>query len=183
MTEMVGKIAAALGEETWKGIGAPTVGQFVQKLAEDKKSMHASCWHAASEESILMWNRYAHGGESIAIQTTAGDLLAALTGVEKVRMGVVSYDPSEMVRTYGTASECFYKYPIFAGEKEVRLVTYSDRAPEVGRGVYVDVDLPRLVKKVFVSPDAEDWFVDLVKGVLSSASLAVDLHRTELRGP
>lgn len=182
-SKIIENIKARIGEEEWKELGSPSLGALVQLEAEDKRSLHASCWHAAEEESILMWNRYASGAESIAIQTTAGDLSESLIGLEKVRMGWVNYDPPSMAQEYGTASECFYKYPIFSGEKEVRLVAYSHEQSDLGKGVPVKVDLGRLLRKIYVSPDADDWFVELVNGVLKNAGLGYSVHRTELKGP
>jgi len=182
MDGLTAQLQERLGKETWLQLGAPTIGTLMQKVAEDKRTLHASCWHASDEESILMWNRYAPGGESIAIQTTAEALLEAPSGLEKVRIGVVSYNPSSMSKAYETACECFYKHPIFAGEREVRLVAYSDSPGDLGKGVSVPVDLLRLIKKVYVSPDAEDWFMNLVREILLEGGLSTEVHRTALKG-
>ena len=39
------------------------------------ESTHISSWHQADNENAAMWDRYTHGGEGIAISTTAKLLL------------------------------------------------------------------------------------------------------------
>jgi hypothetical protein len=176
------RISEGASPEERNLIEALSIGKLIQALGADQRLQFASCWHIAEHESLLMWNRYAPGTESVAIQTTVGNLLDSISGIERLRAGVVRYDHDHMAETYGTATECFYKYPIFMGENEFRILVYSDKSEEVGKGTLLEVNLQLLIGGVFVSPDAEDWFFALVSRMLAEYGVERDVQRTILKG-
>jgi len=54
-------------------------------------------------------------------------------------------------------------------------------APNVfGNGEFVDVDLNTLIEKVFISPDAQDWFKDLVTSALQKYKYRITPVRSDL---
>ena len=46
--------------------------------------------------------------------------------------------------------------------------------------VYVSVNLKKLIEKVYVSPEAENWFTELVKSVLKKYNLNVEVVKSSL---
>jgi hypothetical protein len=44
------------------------------------------------------------------------------------------------------------------------------------RGIYVNVDLNTLIEKVYVSPLAEEWYVDLIKSVMEKYNLNIEVY-------
>lgn len=45
---------------------------------------------------------------------------------------------------------------------------------------YVAVDLGQLVDRIFISPGAPDWFLDVVKGLAETYGLTAPIERSEL---
>ncbi len=178
----VQQIKDKLGQDTWSQLGSPTnLFALVNAITEAQLgSFFASCWHNSDDESILMWSRYAPGLESIAIQTTVKDLLDSLTLQHPIRIGSVRYDPSSMTSS-GSCEHCFYKDSIFLGENECRLLAFSNDPQHIWRGLPVPVDINKMLKMVYVSPDSEDWFLNLVGSILFQAGLRISPHRTILK--
>lgn len=172
-----------LGNETWDLAGNPTDFTFLFKaLAESSHAtFFATCWHMAEHESILMWNRYAPGFESVAIQTTVGKLVACMKWEQPLRLGVVNYDPKQMGTHYEGGSECFYKHPLYKGENECRLIVLSEDRKCTGNGIQIKVDLINLVDRVFSAPDSESWFVSLVESFANRAQLTTPVSRASTK--
>lgn len=66
-----------------------------------RKISYLNCWHVNNYESAAMWEQYSSGGQGIAIQTTIGDLIDALTEKEGVfdSKEANSKDSNEIERT------------------------------------------------------------------------------------
>jgi hypothetical protein len=70
----------------------------------------------------------------------------------------------------------------FSSEREARAIICDG----VGLGQdldeikYVAVDLGQLVDRIFISPDAPDWFLDVVKGLAKTYDLTAPIERSEL---
>jgi hypothetical protein len=110
-----------------------------------------------------------------------GNIIDSIFGVEFLRAGAVRYDPEYMRQSYATTVECFYKYPIFNGEREFRIVAYSDNPKEMGIGKLISIDVEAFINRIYVSPDAEYWFVNLVQCFLSDAGIMKEIHRTQVQ--
>ena len=162
-----------------------------------------SCWHMNDSESDAMWKVYLKSAEGVAIQSTVGSLIACFHNTpDTVYMGEVQYiDHATFTPTLPLLGYSFYMFKrlAFQHEREVRVGTYrGDVNPEYftdqgwlklptenitienilqspGRkGVYVDIDVSQLIRKVVVSPFAADWFSDLV--ISSSKKLGYEFE-------
>ena len=52
--------------------------------------------------------------------------------------------------------------------------------PAPREGVWKQVDLTALIERVFVSPTAKPWFLELVKKVLLTYRVDVPVHQSDL---
>jgi hypothetical protein len=174
------QLRTVIGEPTWQAAGNPTDLTFLFKaLAESEHDRYfANCWHMANHESILMWNRYAPGFESVAIQSTVGKLLSSVQEDCVMRYGAVNYDPKTMGIQYGNSSECFYKHPLYIGENECRFLAYSAEPTSIGIGMHLHVNLNPMIERVYVAPDCEPWFLSLVETLANQAGLPTPVVRT-----
>lgn len=151
--------------------------------------VYLNCWHLNEHESMAMWKLYGYWDESVCIQSTYQLLDAALP--EDVVLGSVKYiDYGHYQMPPGWVQPFFHKWKSFDYENEVRAVAANfpisdgelarqidSRAelseleklnPPVKR---ITVDLNFLVERIYVSPLAESWFVDLVKDVTEKYGL------------
>lgn len=135
-----------------------------------------SSWHMSDYESSAMWRLYVPNNEGIAVQTTVDKLKQSLllddTVLREVKTGKVNYAPApEPIPgdKDGISYDvyCFFKERFYEHEKEFRILGVAANIAKVNedRGVYVPVDLSRLIEFVYVDPNAETWFYQLVRSV------------------
>ncbi|MFA5923710.1 MAG: hypothetical protein WC856_20855 [Methylococcaceae bacterium] len=131
-------------------------------------------------------------------QSTSGQ-----PGEGHVDVGLVQYldyeqDPMPQIYSF---DPFLRKRKSFSHEKEVRLIYQSptklgsyekisegqyEFRPSDGEaivyksGVSFEVDLSKLIKNVYVSPDSDSWFKDLVGAVLRRYGLSVELCQSNL---
>ncbi len=153
-----------------------SAGELIQRL---KPHVAASCWHINEQESAGMWKLYAKSNEAVCIQSTFRKLRAGLGDV--VQVGTVRYVDyeKEWIPESNALAPFLYKRKSFEFEREVRALvplsdlrqatrrTDSDDKAEAPRGYWHPVDLCALIERIFVAPDAPEWFADLTRDVAS----------------
>ncbi len=136
-----------------------------------------NCWHLGDHENALMWGNYGYGG--VAVKTTFASLKDSLRlSPPSVHGGIVQYmdhqtDETIRVRSMGQGKEWSFfematlKMQPFEGENEFRLIanlTDTVRDGKTGKviepkrtenGIFVSVNLYRLLHEVVISPDAD----------------------------
>ena len=163
------------GERTWHKI-----------LSEMKQNTIVSCWTESEHESNVMWKSYTGmGGEGITIKTTYRDLLGSVVPQVKLKLTLgkvryVNYDQNRI--PINGLAPLFHKRIEFKSEEEVRVAAalsfglegaqiVIDPEVEKNGGLYIQVDLNRLVNEVVVSPNSEPWFIELVFQQVEQSSL------------
>jgi hypothetical protein len=142
------------------------------------KSTLVNCWHQNEFESEAMWRLYSENNKGIAIQTTLQDLIDSIDD-ERVHISEVKYidfqdknlKPKDCV-VNGHLS-ALLKRKSFEHEKEVRLFFQPENdlntlLAEDYKYQYqlIDIDLSKLISKVYISPYASELFANSVKEVL-----------------
>ena len=151
-----------------------------------------SCWSASTEESLPMWKSYT-GAAGVVLRSDVNSMRKSLGDQDhdNVFLGVVRYVENRvpLSRVIDEAPHqvfsdaLFYKDSAFSYENEVRLVSrafvdkagysYVDKlntAP-TRRTQGVPVDLHDLIHEVRVSPFAEPWLRDAVRGLMDAFEL------------
>ncbi|EGR1558865.1 DUF2971 domain-containing protein [Vibrio parahaemolyticus] len=130
-------------------------------MSEDfRKYTFVSCWHQSEFESEAMWSLYSDKHKGISIVTDMEKLTKIFpSGVKMGDVKYVDFDAPqiELVPVH------FYKRSAFEYEKEVRAVIV-DRS-ENKSGIAIQAKPNDFIEKIVVSPMAQPWFVDVVKGV------------------
>lgn len=129
----------------------------------DRVSSFICCWHANEFESEAMWNLYTNDTkQGIAIQTSYENLYLALDRDPGIATGFVNYIDfsKDFTSFYGTL---FYKRYSFAHEKEVRSVIRRRDMKDPPTGIYIPINLDRLIENIYVSPTSQPWFYEVVK--------------------
>ena len=129
-----------------------------------RNNTYISCWHMNEYESEAMWKMYSRDvTNAIAIQTTAGHLYDALCRNPSIAIGKVKYIDFE--KQFTSINGAFwYKRKSFEYEREVRAVLRQHNIKE--NGIYVPIDINVLIDKIYISPYASEWFVDVVKSIV-----------------
>jgi hypothetical protein len=160
-----------------------------------------NCWHMNNDESAAMWQLYSSNTQGIAIRSTYRALRDAFTNYpHPVYIGIIKYIDygqeaiidmkSNMPLLTGALAPLLYKRRSYQHEAELRaMVTWQvphDELPQImwrepeETGVLVPVDLGRLIESVFVAPNAEPWFHQVVKSVSAKYGLSSPLRPSRL---
>jgi len=138
--------------------------------------MYVNSWHLNEGEAAAMWELYLKTFEGIALETTCGRLRDSFCAEksQKVFIGTVSYIDyeTEPVPRSNAFFLARHKRTSFAHEQELRALIWllvnpdNDIKTAPPEGVNVRLDLTRLIRKVFVSPSAGSWYVEVVATLL-----------------
>lgn len=157
-----------------------------------RKWSYVNCWHMNEHESAGMWKLYSTSNESVAVKTTYKNLVSVMP--PSVEIGVVKYFDYDKGWSppFGSASfTLMCKRRSFEYEREVRLVTNhglpfnSDGSPNLESinqniGLLLETDIASLIAEVYVSPDSDPWFRDVVNNVIEKFGYGFNVHQSRL---
>ncbi len=185
-----GALNAQLRSALYPDMPEKSQRNLVESLKRLPSLMYVNCWHSNDIESEAMWSLYATRDRGIAIRTTFASLRDSFVGVESVCVGEVSYInyESAFVKEGNVFAPFLHKRRSFEHEHEVRalLLHAADNGnkgivPDLQPpGVNCDVDLPKMIEEVVVTPFAQDWLVEVVNGVASRYGLAAPVRKSAL---
>lgn len=147
-----------------------------------------NCWHMNEIESVAMWNVYLNGNPGVAIQSTFKNLDDSLNSdatKTRIDIGKVHYlAEDELIPEpsgFNALNAALWKWNSYQYENELRAVMIS-RIEEMYKynGVYVPVDLHRLIQKIVVSPKAPKWFLELIVSISSKYELGDRVESSRL---
>jgi len=171
----------SLTVEDWKHYEC-SEGELGRLYAASRLWTYANSWHLNEFESAAMWELYLKTTEGIAVETTVGRLRESFSAeqTQKVFIGTVNYIDyeTEPVPWRNGFSLALHKRQSFAHEQELRALVWllvnldTDTKVAPPEGVNVRVDLTHLIRKVFVSPSAGAWYVDVVTALLEKFGYA-----------
>lgn len=164
-----------------------TADEFKKKLRE---RVFVNCWHASANDSMAMWNLYGRSSAAVAVTTTVGKLRDAMESAKlnhEIYITRVEYvnhwhDPSLVFNPYSNVFA--YKTVAYEYEKEVRVII--DRfhedfdLPAQSGGMFVGIELGKLIRSIVVSPEAPSWFINLVEGVTEKYGILAPVRRSKL---
>lgn len=145
--------------------------KVIETMRETRKHIFVNCWHMNEGESAAMWKLYAKTNEAICIQSSYERLKKNLPTFANIGMvNYIDYD-KEWVPEDNIYNPFLFKRQSFQHEREIRAIIYS-KDPCVPSDLLVDknglpiqLDINYLIDKIYVSPEAPDWFYKLVKNV------------------
>jgi hypothetical protein len=178
------------------------------KIRSEVSNSIVSCWHMNPVESMAMWRLYLSGREGLAVKTTFERFVssfAAFDGEDKgfnedltdreilIHVGMVHYvDYDQDTPQY--VPRILLKRRSFEHEREIRAVA-MDRSwgnsprfgPDghvltrfAGGGDRIPVDLAALITAVYVAPEAQPWFAELVKAVVRRYGFQFSVVQSDL---
>jgi len=148
------------------------------ELEDDSKFACVNCWHLNEEESAAMWKLYS-SDLGVAIQSRVSILEGIFAG-KNVNMALVQYIDFEGDELPALAYPAYHKRKSFSHEKELRLVILDHDTDTHPDGVPVNVDLAKLLIRVYVSPSAKPWIADVVCRELKHYGLATSVIHSSL---
>ena len=171
--------------------GANYIREFSKRLRE---YTYINCWHLSAEESAALWKLYLKSDEGIAIRSTILHLKSELKRNYRKNDLYISKVKYVNYKTYNMPegnilAPFIHKRTSFMHEKEVRAIiqqlpikdgtiNWNLKPPE--DGIYINVDLNVIIDMVYVSPDAQQWFKDLVESILKKYGFSKIVRRSSL---
>ncbi len=159
--------------------------KFLEYYKEHRKNVVISSWHINEVESFAMWQIFTKDNEGLAIQSTIGRIQDALR-LElhyEQNIGEVNYIDykTEHIPFNDTFFPFLFKRKAFNYEKEVRIITdASSREKTINEGLKINVDVQRLVEKIYIHPKSENWYKKLVFELMNRLDMDFDIGVSDL---
>jgi hypothetical protein len=154
-----------------------------------RKFVTINCWHMNNHESAAMWKLYLKSNDGIAIQSTYQKLKKSIIDERDVFTGIVKYIDYEIevFKPGNLLIPFLFKRKSFEHESEVRAVTIipstinekENGEPRV-QGLNIKVNLNDLIENIYVSPNSQQWFVELVQSVINKFQYKFELLQSNL---
>jgi hypothetical protein len=148
---------------------------------------YINCWHENHSENMVMWEIYGQSENSVAIKTTTArlkqsfDLKKVMKNAIEVALDEVSYEDHIHADSEQNYRQPFFiKRPHFSFEQEVRLYVRARHAKtksETPTGYKIPVNLKILITEIYVHPDAEDWFFEIIKDLIQKYDIDVEVKK------
>lgn len=160
-----------------------------------RKSIFINCWHLNNHESAAMWKLYLKSSEGIAIQSTYQKLKNSFESEQPVYLGQVKYIDYEtewLGFPRNALNPFVHKRKSFEHEKEVRAIAHrlfekndninGNKEFEIKpvHGLHIPINLDVLIEKIYVAPNAEIWFLDIVKSILKRYDKTYEVIQSSL---
>jgi hypothetical protein len=153
---------------------------------ENRVKTNVSCWTRGPKDNMALWKIYGVSKQSVAITTTLDKLIQSTLlwkGISGVTFkGVVYIDHSDKLPdgVYSLSCDTFgLKHEAYSFENEVRMVVTRDslKSPSPLR---LKVKPNDIIEKIIVSPEAGEWFYNLVQSVSKKYHIAAPVEHSKL---
>lgn len=177
-------------------IGDPEAMHFNNQRLIGLSTFYVNCWHMNETESQAMWKLYSSSfDEAVCIQTTYQKIADALPNISEANqnsyfIGSVKYinHHIDKMPENNIIYPVMHKLKSFEHEREVRIV-YWKRDPGTSEpelleqyptGLSVPIDINFAVENVIVSPEAGNWFLDVVRSVTEKYGVNLPISESSL---
>ena len=163
-----------------KNISDEEIIKNVESLYDLEKKIKnlncVNCWNKGEEESVALWKIYSDFSQGIMIKSSVSQLEEALKQTEeKILLSEIhylDYEREEMLDG-NTMWPIIHKHLAYSYESEVRLVFEVDQVnwihdwskEEVPEGVFIKLDIDKLIDEIIIGPHSPEWFLKLVREI------------------
>lgn len=142
--------------------------------------LYVSSWHMNKFESAAMWKIYLKSDEGIAIQSTYERLKESFNQTkEDIQIGMVNYidEDNDQIDWRNVINYALHKRKSFKHEEELRAVIML---PSTQKGIYISVEIEKLIERISVAPSRDTWIHDLLKRIIKRYNLSIEVERSKL---
>ncbi|WP_449395575.1 hypothetical protein [Devosia riboflavina] len=141
-----------------------------------------SCWHAKKHEFAALWKLYSETRSGVAVRTTVARMRSAFDESEHFILSSVRYEDFETATTDFTngLTPVFMKRNSYEHEHEVRLLRWNSSLVETTAGISIPCDPSELIEEIVVSPYAEQWMVETIRGVVAQMGFDMPVRKSLL---
>ncbi|MFP9098298.1 hypothetical protein ACLI09_04530 [Flavobacterium sp. RHBU_24] len=159
--------------------------EFLDNYKSHRKNVVISSWHINEYESYAMWQIFTKNQEGLAIQSTIGRLqesLALETEYEQ-HIGEVEYIDykKEYIPFDNNFFPFLFKRKSFQYEREVRIISDLTKYNlTINEGVKTDVDINKLIEKIYIHPKSQNWYKNLVIQLMQQLGFNFSIEISDL---
>ena len=159
--------------------------EFLRYYKSHREKVVVSSWHINEYESYAMWQIFTKTNEGLAICSTVEklrDALAPETATEQF-IGEVNY--IDYKKEYIPFDDAFFPFMFkrksFQYEREIRVLTdMSSHGTYINDGIKVNVDICRLIDKIYIHPKSENWYKKLVIELMDKLGFDFRIEKSDL---
>lgn len=159
--------------------------KFLDYYKSHRENVVISSWHTNQYESFAMWQIFTKNNEGLAIQSTIGRLKEALREEKHTEqyIGEVNYiDYKKELIPFDDAFFPFlFKRKSFQYENEIRVISdVTSQNLIINDGLKINVDINRMIEKIYIHPKSENWYKKLVIEVVSKLGFDFEIEKSDL---
>ncbi|RDI09793.1 hypothetical protein [Flavobacterium sp. AG291] len=183
-------------EDQYEGTFSEPTYEELKKLSENnpefldyhkthRKNVVISSWHINEYESFAMWQIFTKNNEGLAIQSTIGRMQEALAPENRYDMYIGAVNYIDYKKEYVPLDNAFFpflfKRKSFQYEREVRIISdLSSQNIYINEGIKANVDINKLIDKIYIHPKSENWYKNLVIQLMQQLGFDFTIEKSDL---
>ena len=159
--------------------------QFLRFYKQRREKVVVSSWHINEYESFAMWQIFTQNSEGLAIQSTVGRLQKALAPENTFEQQIGEVNYIDYKKEYIPFDDAFFpflfKRKSFQYEREIRIISdLNAHNVNINEGVKISVDIRQLIEKIYIHPKSENWYKNLVIGLMQKLDFDFTIEKSDL---
>ena len=183
-------------EDQYEGTFSEPTFEEIRKLSIDnpdflnyykthREKVAISSWHINEYESFAMWQIFTQNSEGLAIQSTIGRLQESLVLETNFKQYIGEVNYIDYKKEHIPFDDMFFpflfKRKSFQYEGEVRLITdIGDSNIKINEGLKINVEINRLIGKIYIHPKSENWYKNLVIQLVKQLGFDFKIEKSDL---
>lgn len=158
--------------------------EFLDNYKSHRKNVVISSWHINEYESYAMWQIFTKNNEGLAIQSTIQRMQEGLGPENRYdqHIGEVEYIDykKEFIPFDNNFFPFLFKRKGFQYEREVRMIAdLTQHNLSINEGVKVNVDINKLIEKIYIHPKSENWYKNLVIQLMQQLGFDFEIEKSD----
>jgi len=159
--------------------------EFLRFYKQRREKVVVSSWHINEYESFAMWQIFTQNSEGLAIQSTVGRLQKALAPENTFEQQIGEVNYIDYKKEYIPFNDAFFpflfKRKSFQYEREIRIISdLNAHNVNINEGVKISVDIRQLIEKIYIHPKSENWYKNLVIGLMQKLDFDFTIEKSDL---
>lgn len=159
--------------------------EFLDVYKTQRKNVVISSWHINEYESFAMWQIFTQNSEGLAIQSTIKRIQESLHLEKHYEQHIGEVNYIDYKKEYIPFDDDFFpflfKRKSFQYEREFRIISnLSSHNLTINEGVKIDVDINKLIEKIYIHPKSENWYKNLVIQLVGQLGFDFTIEKSDL---
>ena len=159
--------------------------EFLAYYKTHRENIVISSWHLNEYESFAMWQIFTQKNEGLAIQSSLKRIQEALQPEQTYKQYIGEVNYIDYKKEYIPFDNAFFpflfKRKSFQYEREIRIITdVTSHNLTIDNGLKIDIDINRLIEKIYIHPKSENWYKNLIIEVVKRLGFDFEIEKSDL---